>query len=506
MSQELIVGVDIGLTGMKVVAFDKQGNTVHEAREASQTSMPHPHWMERDGREFWGLFCHLMRTLTDKLNAAGDTIKVIGIGAHGDGAWLCDEDGDLVRPGVLSLDSRAIDTAAAVNAGVGDQLLEVTGQKVGPASPGVVLKWLQENEPEALKNARWVIFAKDFLRGKLTGTVGTDLTEASTAFTDVQTQGYTDKAFELYGLEELKDKAPQIFECTDVVGGVTHSSSVSTGIPEGTPVVAGLHDVDAGAIGAGAVRPGQLAVMAGTWSINEVISDKPVIGEHWFCRNFVERGKWMSMSISPASAANLEWFVNTLCSAEIDAAKRAGENPYGFIDVEVAEVKDDDDVVVFLPFLYGNPLNIDASATFAGLRAWHKRGHLLRGIYEGIAFNHRIHCDPLIENFEVDDIRVVGGVTQSSIWPQIFADTMGRAITLPVGGEGGPLGTAMIAAVGAGIYPDLTAASEAMGTETRTVEPTPEGTQRMQERFERFMALVDAQKPWWDADKSTHEE
>ena len=495
--QELVLGVDIGLTGMKAVAFNLNGEPVHEARETSPQDMPHPHWVERDGREFWALFGRMMRSLSDKIDAAGDTSVALGISAHGDGAWLIDENGDAVRPGILSLDSRGINTAAKLNESSFDDLLRVTGQGVGPASPGVVLRWLKENEPEKLEKARWFVFAKDFLRGHLTGTIGTDLTEASTAFTDVHSQAYVDEAFSIYGLDELKDKAPPISRPIDVVGQVTRLSHLHTGLPEGLPVVAGLHDVDAGAIGAGAVRAGQLAVMAGTWSINEVISDTPKLGKEWFCRAFVDKGMWMNMSISPASSANLEWFATTLCQADMDALKRQGEDPYGFIDREIALTKDTDDLVTFLPFLYGNPLNIDGSATFSGLRAWHHRGHLLRAVYEGIAFNHKVHCDPLVKAFGVDDIRLVGGVTRSSIWPQMFADAMGMPVSIPVKEEGGALGTAMVAAVGVGKYEDLTAAAEAMGSDIRTIEPTKEGTALMAERFERFMEQVEAQKPWW---------
>ncbi|NMD46272.1 MAG: carbohydrate kinase, partial [Propionibacterium sp.] len=232
----------------------------------------------------------MLRNLVEKVEAGGESIAVLGIGCHGDGAWLIDANGDQVRPGILSLDSRAIQTAARLNASVGDDLLRVTGQRVGPASPGVVLAWLKENEPESLQRARWFVAAKDFLRGMLTGSIGTDLTEASTAFTDVHTQQYSPEAFALYGLEELEAKAPPIAAPGDIVGGVSRLAHLATGLPEGLPVIAGLHDVDAGAIGAGAVRPGQLAVMAGTWSINEVISDRPVTGDTWFCRAFVERG------------------------------------------------------------------------------------------------------------------------------------------------------------------------------------------------------------------------
>lgn len=496
-TQELVLGVDIGLTGMKAVAFNLKGEPVHEARETSPQDIPQPHWVERDGREFWALFGRMMRTITTKMDAAGDIPLAIGLSAHGDGAWLVDENGDAVRPGILSLDSRGINTAARLNESSFDDLLRVTGQGVGPASPGVVLRWLKENEPQNYDKARWFVFAKDFLRNMLTGGVATDLTEASTAFTDVHTQEYTDEAFEIYGLEELKTKAPQIYRPIDVVGEVTHLSHLHTGLPKGLPVVAGLHDVDAGAIGAGAVRPGQLAVMAGTWSINEVISDEPKLGREWFCRSFVDKGTWMNMSISPASSANLEWFATTLCQADMDAAKRVGENPYGFIDREIGLTKDTDDLVTFLPFLYGNPLNIDGSATFAGLRAWHRRGHLLRAVYEGIAFNHKVHCDPLVEAFGVNDIRLVGGVASSGIWPQMFADAMGKPVNIPLNSEGGALGTAMVAAVGAGRFADLTEAAEAMGSGIRTVEPTEQGTALMADRFERFMEQVEAQKPWW---------
>lgn len=494
---ELIIGVDVGLTGMKAVAFTAEGDVAYESREASPQKMPQPHWVERDGREFWGLFSRMTRNLTAQIDAGSDSIAVIGVSAHGDGAWLIDEHGDAVRPGILSLDSRGMETAARLNEAQGEDLLRVTGQRVGPASPGVVLRWLKENEPQHMEAARWFVSAKDFIRTMLTGVIGTDLTEASTAFTDVNTQDYSGEAFALYGLEELEAKAPPISVPTTVVGTVSRLAHLNTGLPEGLPVVAGLHDVDAGAIGAGAVKPGQLAVMAGTWSINEVISDKPMIGDQWFCRAFVERGSWMNMSISPASSANLEWFVHTLCQADVDAARRSGSNPYGFMDHEVEMADESGDIITFLPFLYGNPLNIDASATFAGLRAWHTRGHLLRSIYDGIAFNHRLHCDPLVDAFGVDDIRVVGGVTRSALWPQIFADTMDKPISLPLAEEGGALGTAMIAAVGAGVFPDLTGAADAMGSGTRTIEPSAEGVARMQARYERFRAQIDAQRPWW---------
>ncbi len=501
MSKELVAGVDIGLTGMKVVAFDLEGNIVATAKAPSPSYVPQPHWIERDGHDYWDAFGKMCRDLNNQIRNMDGKVLAVGISAHGDGAWLIDENHNPTRPGILSLDSRAIDTAAKLMAERKDDLFRVTGQGVFPASTGAVLKWIADNEPEAIEKARWFVAAKDFLRIWLTGEVGTDMTEASTAFCNVNTQEYDDEAFEIYGLEMLRDKAPQIDACSDVVGKVHELASQHTGFPVGTPVVAGCHDVDAGAIGAGAVKPGDLAVMAGSWSINEVITDKPTVGDGWNARSFVSKGLWMNMSISPASSANLEWFVNTLCAAEVEMAQREGRGAYDFIDNEVGQVKDTDQPAFFVPFLYGNPYGYDASAVFSGVRAWHKRGNLLRAIYEGIAFTHKIHCDWLIDAMDVKEVRVVGGVSNSQYWPQIFADSIGKSIMIPDVAEGGALGTAMLAAVGAGAFADLEAASAAMGAGTRQVDPTPAGIDLMAQRYAAFKDQIKVQEPWWVAHK-----
>ncbi|MCW3159497.1 FGGY-family carbohydrate kinase [Micropruina sonneratiae] len=496
---DVVVGIDVGLTGLKAVAFDLSGDQVAIATAPTPQQLPKPRWVERDGHQFWDAIGSMCRELTTKLAESGHTVIAVGASAHGDGGWLLDEDLDPVRPGILSLDSRAIGTSEQLNREVGDDLLRVTGQGVFPASSGAVLRWLVDHEPETVARARWFCFAKDFLRARFTDTIGTDLTEASTAFTNVHTQAYDPEALELYGLGGYAHLLPEIQEPADVAGPITYLAHQHSGFPEGVPFVVGMHDVDAGAIGSGGVRPGQLVVLAGTWSINEVISDIVNVSTEWLARSFVSRGRWLNMSVSPASSSNLEWFVNTLCRAEVDAARRAGDDPYAFIDREVGQVKDDGGAVTFFPYLYGNPLGQDASAGFAGIRAWHERGDLLRGIYDGIAFNHRQHVDGLLAGFDVDQVLVVGGVTRSSIWPQLFADTINREITIADVSEGGALGTAMVAAVGAGAYPDLAAAAEAMGSATRTVAPQADGVAKQEERYQAYRSLQEQQLGWWKA-------
>ncbi len=498
-AKDVVVGIDVGLTGLKAVAFDLTGGQVASATAPSPQDLPKPRWVERDGHQFWDAVGSLCRDLNAQLNADGHRVIGVGVSAHGDGGWLLDDNLDPVRPGILSLDSRAIGTAEELNRTKGDDLMRVTGQGVFPASSGAVLKWLVEHEPETVANARWFCFAKDFLRARFTDTIGTDLTEASTAFTNVHTQGYDPEALELYGLSDFAHLLPPIQAPADVAGPISFLAHKHTGFPEGVPFVAGMHDVDAGAIGSGGVRAGQLVVLAGTWSINEVISDTVNVSTDWLARSFVRKGMWLNMAVSPASSSNLEWFVNTLCRADVDAARRAGTDPYAFIDHEIAQVKPDAGAVTFFPYLYGNPLGQDASAGFAGIRAWHERGDLLRGIYDGIAFNHRQHVDGLLAGFDVDQVLVVGGVTRSGIWPQLFADAINREITIADVSEGGALGTAMVAAVGAGAFADLDEAASVMGSPTRTVAPNPDGVSVLEERYQAYRSLQADQLAWWKA-------
>lgn len=493
-TKQVVIGLDIGLTGMKAVAFDLKGNIVAQQSIVSPNVMPKPHWVERDPEDYWAGVCKMLRHLMSNLE--NYEILGIGCGAHGDGVWILDENNRPIRPGILSLDTRAFEISVRFNDKL-DELLKITGQGAWPAAPAALLLWIKENEPENFKKIKTFMWAKDYIRYRLSKSAGTDLTEASTSFFNYEKQSFDPKAFELWGLSELQSAVPQVNQPTDVVGTIGYDTHIHTGLPEGIPIIAGLHDVDAGAIGAGAVQPGQLAVMAGTYSINEFISDKPKLSKDWLSRSFIRKGLWMNMALSPASSSNLEWFTQTLCQAEVDMAKRAGISPYGFIDKEIAEVINDPSDIVFFPFLYGNPLGVNADSCFMGMRAWHNRGHMMKAIYEGIAFNHKFHIDPLLENFDVKEVRVVGGVTKSKIWPTILASVINRQILIPEVAEGGALGVAMAVAAGVGVYKDLEEAAKEMSSKSIAIDPDPKMQESLCASYQKYRKCIDQVFPLW---------
>jgi L-xylulokinase len=243
--------------------------------------------------------------------------------------------------------------------------------------------------------------------------------------------------------------------------------------------------------------PGQLCVVAGTWSINQIVSTEPIIDCRWACRNFVEPGRWMNMAASPASATNLEWFVERLCTFETLGATGRNSSPIAFVEEEVEAVLGGKTGVFYHPFLYGSPHGDEATAGFFGLRGWHNRGHLLRALIEGIVFNHRTHIDALREKFEVSEIRLAGGMARSGIWRQMFADVLGAPVLSTNFGEEGALGAALCAGVGVQTYDSLQEAANEVVRVTHVHEPDPERYAQLSEDYETYISLMEAMDRVW---------
>jgi L-xylulokinase len=493
-----LLGIDSGLTVTKAVVFDDKGRQRGAGAVNNVQSNPYPRWCEQDMERAWGNCRSAIRRAVEKSGICPEEILGIGITGHGDGIYLVDERGRPVRPGILSLDSRAHRVLERwQESGVTNQALKLSGQKPFAALPATLLAWFKEHEPKTLERTRWVLFAKDWLRYKLTGEYATDPTEASSGFTNVRTQDYSPKAFSLYGLEEVREKLPPIVASTDVIGEVTREAAEATGLAPGTPVVSGLHDVDASAIGVGCMNVGHLTIVAGTWSINEVVWDEPTFKNGVICRNFVVPGLWMNISCSPASAINLEWFVQRLCPLEVAKARERGISPFGFVGKEVEAVLGDKSRVFYHPFLYGSPYGEAASGGFFGLRGWHTRGHLLRALFEGTIFNHKSHVDVLRSAFKITRVRLTGGGSRSEAWSQMFADALDLTIEVTDAGESGALGAAICAGLGVGFYSSLDEAIESVVGILRTHEPEPENRDRLAEGYETYTALAEALLPVW---------
>jgi L-xylulokinase len=493
-----LLGIDNGLTVSKAVVFDIDGTQLSVARRRIPQSMPRPRWVERD---MLGLWLSTAEAIAEAIAASGRPaadIEAVAATAHGDGVYLVDRERRPLGPGILSLDSRAGEVLARWSReGVFNAALELTGQIPHVSAPSALLAWIKQNDLVRYRNIGSVLACKDWLRLCLTGSVNADPTEASTSFTDFRTQDYSTAALRLYGLEALSDALPPVKGSSQIVGYVTREAASITGLLAGTPVASGLHDVTASALGIGAHEIDVLAIVAGTYSINEVVSKVPRTDKQWFCRNAIEPGHWNNMAISPASTANYDWFLNTLCGAEQEAAAVVGASVHDRIASEVDAALKRRSTVLFHPFLFGSPYGEIASASFFGLHGWHERGDLIKSVLEGIVFNHRTHIDALRAGFQFRSARLTGGGSRNPAFAQLFADALGMPITVTKIDEAAAFGAALCAGAAIGRYVSPGDGARGLVGAGTTYEPNAERNQELDARYAVYARLADALNPLW---------
>jgi L-xylulokinase len=488
----MLLGIDCGNTAVKAVVFSTDGQTIATKSRRTEPLQPGPNRVEHDMDRLWQLSCEAISDVLEAVPGGARAVDAIGVTAHGDGLYVADRAGKPLGNGIQSVDSRAQGiTAGWASDGVLDQVASITAQRPYPYAASTLLEWIRRNEPERYAAIRHVFFCKDWVRYRLTGVIATDPTDASTAFTEARTQHYSDELLELLGLTDIRPALPEILPSSAVIGTVSAEAAAVTGLRTGTPVAGGMHDCTVSAIGLGNLESGAVSITAGTFSINETLSDRLTVDPRWTARAGLRPGQWMNMSISPASSNNTDWFLRQAYAAEWDDAARSGRSVWKTIEADLTAPVTAD-APLFHPFLYGSPYEAPASAAFFGLRSWHNRADMLRAVVEGAVFNHRFHVDALRSSFPISRAGITGGGSSQSRSAQLFADALGLTVDVPRTTEASALGAALLAGVGIGVAPSLAeAVSRACRVEAR-YEPDAERHAALSERFARYIALAEA--------------
>lgn len=501
-----LLGIDSGSTATKAALFDTSGKEIAVTSCKSDTAYPHPGWTERDMDVLWQTTTTAIRAVLSKSQIKPEEIAGIGNTGHGNGLYLLDKAGRALRPGIQSMDTRASDILAEWNQrDIHTQVFPITIQSFWPAQPNALLAWLKKNEPRNYERIGAVLMVKDYIKYRLTGEITGDFTDMSaTSLMDVRNKHYSHELLALYDLADVYAALPPLKQSFEVAGCVTRAAAEETGLSIGTPVVGGLFDVDASAIGCGAVKPGDACIVAGTWSINEVITRKPIVAPELFMTTlFADSDLFLTIEGSATSATNLEWFVAQCCGDERAEAKQRGISVYEVCNEKVASLAPGSSNIIFHPFLFGSNVQPTARAGFYGVAGWHTRAHLLRALYEGVVFGHLSHIEKLQNaGAQIESVRLAGGGSRSAVWTQIFADTLQLPMQVSDGNELGARGAALSAGIGAGIFRDYAQATEQAVSIVRVQEPIAENTPLYMARYAEYRRLIEAmQTPWQELSK-----
>ena len=497
------LGLDNGGTNTKAALFAMNGALLGVASRITGAVNPAPGVVERDMDGMWRDNCAVVRELLAKTGVNPADIAGVACCGHGKGLYLWGNDNRPVRNGILSSDNRAWEYPRRWAAdGTEIKVFERSAQHILACQPVSLLAWMKDNEPDNYARIRWIFSCKDYVRFRLTGAANSETTDCSGSnLMNLHAKRHDRELLEFMGIGEMYGCLPPLKLAADLCGAVSAPAAGETGLAEGTPVAGGMFDIDACAIAVGVVDERRICMIAGTWSINEYIRPQPVVdGSVLLNSLFCLPGYYLIEESSPTSAANNEWFVQTLLPEAREEAAKRGESIFDLTNRWVGSIAADEFCPVFLPFTLASNVHPLAKASFVGISSFHTRAHLMRSVYEGIAFCHRYHLDKLIatRTAPADCVRLAGGVVRSPVWVQMFADVMELPMEVVDVSETGTLGCAIAAAVATGAYPDYGSAVKAMVRVDKRVDPIPANSDAYRRKYRAYKRVIELLDPIWD--------
>lgn len=483
-----LIGIDIGGTVIKSALYDEHGVEKVVASSSDATAAARPGWSERDMHAMWRTVCDTLREVIRRAGVPPGDIRGVGFSAHGKGLYAVDRAGEPVRMGIISSDNRALPLVREwKSAGIGRAAYPHARQQVWSGHPASLLAWLKANEPAAYGRIGRILMAHDWIRYRLTGEFGAEITNISGSnLFDVDRGDYAPELFKLFGIEEMAACTAPVVGSAERAGTVSAKAADECGLPVGTPVFGGFFDVVSAAVCAGLAGPQYLNVVMGTWTISTWVAERIAAHDYPYTwGRYCLPGSYFVHEGSPTSAANLEWFART--------ALAGVDKPYVRCDEMVGALAKGATRTLFLPYLFASNLGDNLSGGFYGLDAAQGMPELVQAVYEGICFAQQAHLERILELSGRDRVlRLTGGPARSRVWMQMVADIALMPVEVVRISEAGCLGAAIAAAVGSGVHSSFAEAMQAMCPAAERLEPDPSISPRYREKYARFRELARA--------------
>lgn len=461
----VVIGVDIGTTSTKVIAFDATGAAQAAHRVSYSLDEPHPGYAEQDPEVIVAAVLQATRETVVRCNAP---IAGLSFSSAMHSLIAIDAAGAPLTPSMTWADVRATDQAERLRADSGAaELHRRTGTPLQPMSPLLKLLWIRENHPELLATTAHWIGIKDYVLQRLCGQLLCDHSMASaTGLLDISLLTWDTEALELAGLSP--DRLPPLVPSRHVLAGLDPTVARHLAVPPATPVVIGAGDGPLANLGVGAVRAGVAACSIGTSGAVRVVVDEPTVdvsGET-FCYALCE-GRWVTGQAISNGGVVLDW------AAESLAPDLAG--PGDVLEV-AAQAPPGSDRLIMLPQLLGERAphwTPWSRAAVVGVTRDHGRPHLLRAAVEGVCFQVAAVVRSLRDaGHRIDEVRATGGFARSRLWRQILSDVLDMPVGYGDTEQGSCLGAALLGMDALGIVDSIDDAA-ALVAITENTRPDP---------------------------------
>jgi xylulokinase len=489
----LVLGVDIGTTGTKCTFYDLKGFPVAGAYQEYPMLHPKNGWVEEDPNVWWHAVVQNIRKCIGQDGVHPDSVAGIGVSCTNSIIPL-DTKGNNLYNAILQLDQRTAGEVEWLHEHIGlERIHRITGNRIARGTFALpTLRWFINNRPDIIEKTHKFVVPSGFIIQKLTDEFSINTSRMGfTLLADIHTGTWDESLAHDAGIPTTL--LPRPYQASAVVGGVTRQAAALTGLREGTPVVAGAMDTVSAALGAGAVTPGDTFLAIGTCGRLCFATDTPVFDDRLMHCLHAVAGQWLTFEATNASGASLRWFRDVFGNALVERCAQEHKSPYEMMDILASQSIPGANGVVYLPYLSGERCPIwdpDARGVFFGLHFGTSYADMVRAIFEGVAFSIRQGMDILLQhNTKPGCLSLGGGIGNSRIWCQVFADILEYPIIRLRVNETETLGSAILAAYGVGLIDTLGQMTRSALRDGEIITPQRENAAVYREYFTVYTKL-----------------
>ncbi|KKR04711.1 MAG: Xylulokinase [Candidatus Uhrbacteria bacterium GW2011_GWF2_39_13] len=479
MNKDLLLGIDFGTGGCKVTLIDTGGNLIDSVSGEYNTSHPQPGYAEQNPADWHATMCTILRKLKHR-----EKIAAVALDSYTHGAVLLDGKLNVIRPTIIWTDQRSVKECGFLKKNYFALIFNTAYQTPTPTWTLPQMLWLKNNEPENLKKVKHILFVKDYIRFLLTGEMACDCIESQgTLFWDMKNSCWSE---ELCALADISVKAlPRIGRPTDIAGKLTAGAALETGLPEGIPVIMGASDSAVEDYASGAIESGQCILKLATAGNVNVMTSNAHPHPETLTYSHVVPGMWYTVTATNAAAACQRWFRDNFCTPETtyqELNQLAAKSPPGSGGVFFHPYLMGERSPYWDPFLRGS---------FTGLSMGSCKADLSRALLEGVAFSLR-DCYSTIEKMglETHEFILIGGGAKNELWCRIISDVFNAPVKCPSICDAS-FGSALLAGVGTGVFPDEISAVRQCLKFDRKILPDADNAEFYAKQFRHYRNIHD---------------
>lgn len=491
-----LLGVDVGTTGCKAIAFNLDGEIIAQAYGEYPLIHRRPGWSELDSNLVWQKVADAVRKVAAETK--NDPIKAFAVSSQGEAVTPVTEKGEILDTAITTFDSRADEIAEEIGERMSKlQIMRITGMPLSGITTMAKLIWIRRNKPDVYRKTWKFLGFEEFVTFKMGIRPVEDWSLASrTMMFDIIRKDWSGEMLDMAEVD--RDLLPETAPSGTPIGEVPDRIADELGLPRGVVGVTGGHDQPCGALGAGVIRGGLVMDATGTVECFAPAFTEPVLNERMIEGNFacyphVVPGLYVTLAFVSSGGVVLRWFRDVFGRREMEEAEKRGISPY---DLLMEEMSEDISPVMLLPHFSGSGtpyLDTQSKGAILGLTLATEKGDIIRAIIEGVSFEMKYNLELLQQaGVRIDEFRAIGGGARSERWLQMKADIYEKPVVAMDVSEGVCLGAAILAGVAIGEYPSIEEAVEHIVRPRKTYLPRAELSERYRERFEIYRGIYPA--------------